>query len=116
MAALRNDIALNADRTFVLRVACKEQNADTLELEVRDLTGWTGAMQIRDTPGGTVLAEADVEIDTATGVVTATIAAADTDTATWRSGVYDLVIDDGAGSLDALAEGVARLRPSVTRS
>jgi hypothetical protein len=116
MAALRYDIALSADRTFVLRVACKEQDADTLELEIRDLTGWSGAMQIRDTPGGTVLAEADVEVDAATGTVTATVAAADTADATWRSGVFDLIIDDGAGYIDPLVEGVARLRPSVTRS
>jgi hypothetical protein len=116
MAALRYDIALSADRTFVLRVACKEQDSDTLELEIRDLTGWTGAMQVRDIPGGAVLAEADVEVDAATGMVTATIAAADTADATWRSGSYDLIIIDGTGFIDPLVEGVARLRPSITRS
>lgn len=114
MAAVRWNITLSNGRTFTLRVACKVENDDET-IDVRDLTGWTGAMQIRETADAdAVLATADVEIDTVTGIVTATITDADTEVMTWRSGVYDLIITDGTET-DTLAEGSALFRRSVTR-
>lgn len=115
MAAIQQDITLSNGRTFTLAVVCVEEDPTTHELNVRDLTGWTGAMQIRATADATVvLAEADVTIAVVSGTVTATIPDTDTDTMTWRSGVYDLIITDGTET-DTLAEGAARFKRSVTR-
>jgi hypothetical protein len=114
MAAVRYNITLSNGRTFTLRVACKVENDDDT-LDVRNLAGWTGAMQVRATADdATVLAEADVTIDTADGIVTATITDDETVSATWRAGVYDLIITDGTDT-EPLAEGTVLLRRSVTR-
>jgi hypothetical protein len=115
VAALKWDIEMFNGRTFTLRVACKTVSDTTGAVSVRDLTGWTGAMQIRPTTDDdTVYADADVTIDTATGIVTATVTDEDTAAATWRAGVYDLVITDGVDP-DTLVFGTARLRRSTTR-
>lgn len=115
MVAIAHNIVVKQGSTFELPVRCQVENPDTLQLEVRDLAGWTGAMQVRaSAEDDVVLAEADVSIETTTGTVTATIPDTDTDTMTWRSGVYDLIITDGTET-DCLAEGDARLRRSITR-
>lgn len=117
VGAIQTDIEIFAGRTYVLPVQCSTEDPDTHELAVRDLTGYTGAMQIRATADATtVLADAVVVIDTVTGVVTATVEAAETASATWRSGVYDLIIMDADDEpIDTLVTGAARLRRSVTR-
>jgi hypothetical protein len=116
LTAISHDIELRTGSTFTLPISCAEQDPDTLQLAVRDLTGWTGAMQIRPSAtSDTILAEAAVTIDVASGTVTATIDDVDTADMTWRSGVYDLIITDGTET-DPLAAGVARLVRGVTRS
>lgn len=113
---IQHDIVLREDRTFTLAVACVTEDPDTLEVDVRNLSGWSGAMQVRATgTAAAVLVEASVSIDVPTGVVTATIDPADTLDVTWRSGVYDLVITDGA-AIEPIAEGAVRLRQTVTRT
>jgi hypothetical protein len=115
LGAIQWDIELYNGRTSRLSVACVVEDPDSHRVEVRDLTGWTGAMQIRPTADdATVYAEAVVTIDIPTGVVTAVVTDEETADATWRAGVYDLVITDGINP-DTLAVGVARLRRSVTR-
>lgn len=115
MVAVEHNIIVEQGATLTLAVACFEEDPDTGQLAVRDLTGWTGAMQIRLTADSdTVLGEADVDVDAVTGVVTATIDDDVTAEYTWRAGVYDLIITDGIGT-DRLAEGTARCRRGVTR-
>lgn len=117
MVAIQQDITVEAYATFRFPpVICYAEDADTGQLVIRDLAGWTGTMQIRpDADSDTVLATADVAIDVDTGIVTATIDDTITATYTWRTGVYDLVITDGIET-DRLAEGDARLRRGVTRA
>lgn len=116
MGAIQRDITLSNGRTFTLTVECVTEDPETHQLEVRDLTGWTGAMQIRATADDTaVLATATVTINATTGVVTATITDDATTTMTWRSGVYDLIITGGSSETETLAKGVARFERSVTR-
>lgn len=83
-----------------------------------DLAGWTGHMQVRAerSPDATLLCEADVEIDTATGTVTGRILPADTEAADWVTGEYDLLIVNGADDTDRepLAYGTVSLRESTT--
>lgn len=85
---------------------------------VSDLTGYAGELQIwsshRD--DATLLVTGSVSINVATGVVTGTISGDDTLGATWRSGVYDMFIDNGAASgPEYIVRGLFRLRPTVTR-
>ena len=115
MAAIEQDIVIRQRSTFTLPVICYEVDPDTGHLAIRDLTGWTGAMQVRLTADSdTVLAEADVAIDVDSGTVTATIDDDVTAEYTWRSGVYDLIITDGIDT-DPLAAGAARCVRGVTR-
>lgn len=116
MGVLQHDIEIVNGRTFTLSIACFTEDPDSHRLTVRDLAGWTGAMQIRPTADDTAIyAQASVTIDVASGTVTATIPDEDTAAATWRAGVYDLYITDGVDP-DTLAAGTARLRRRVTRS
>jgi hypothetical protein len=117
MVAVEHNIIIRAGATFTLPVVCFEEDpeAEGDQLILRDLTGWTGAMQIRLTADSdTVLAEADVTIDVDTGTVTATFDDDVTAGYTWRAGVYDLIITDGVDT-DWLAEGTARCKRGVTR-
>jgi len=117
VTAIVNDIEIRTRSTFRLPVQCYEVDptGETDQLQVRDLTGWTGAMQVRATADDdTVLAEAAVTVDAANGLVTAVFDAADTTGYVWRSGVYDLIITDG-DEVDPLVTGVARCARGVTR-
>jgi hypothetical protein len=115
VAAIEHDIVIRTRSTFTLAVVCYDRDPDTLQLVIRDLTGWTGAMQVRLTADtDAVLAEADVDVDVDTGVVTATFDDDVTAEYTWRSGVYDLVITDGIDT-EPLSAGVARCVRGVTR-
>lgn len=116
MVAVRHDIILRQGASFSLPVACYVQNVETQQLEIRNLTGWSGAMQVRQTAESTmVLAQAVVTIDVLTGIVTASFDDATTAGYTWRTGVYDLIITNGVDT-DWLVEGRATLRRSITRS
>lgn len=115
MTAVEQDIVIRQRSTFTLPVICYEVDPDTGQLVIRDLTGWTGAMQVRLTADSdTVLAEADVTIDIDSGIVTAVIDDDVTAEYTWRSGVYDLIITDGIDT-EPLAAGAARCIRGVTR-
>lgn len=117
MVAVVQDVEIEQYATFELPILCLERDptGETDQLVVRDLTGWTGAMQVRlTTDSDTVLATAEVDIDIDLGVVTATIDDVTTAGYTWRSGVYDLTITDGV-STDRLARGVARCTRGTTR-
>lgn len=115
MATLQQDIELFNGRTFILSIACVVEDPNTHQTSIRDLTGWTGAMQIRPTPDDTtVYNTATVTITVATGIVTATITDTATAAAVWRAGAYDLIITNGI-EVDTLVAGTARLRRRTTR-
>lgn len=86
-----------------------------------DLTGFTARMHIRASVGSAdVLLELSTEnggiaIDPATGTITLSISATDTAALTWRQGVYDLELTDGAGVVTRLARGRVAVCPEVTR-
>jgi hypothetical protein len=115
--AIVSNIEIRTYSTFRLPVLCMEVDptGTTDQLQARDLTGWTGAMQVRATEDdATVLAEAAVEVDVVNSIVTAVIDADTTALYVWRSGVYDLIITDG-DEVDPLVTGVARCTRGVTR-
>lgn len=109
MVAVQQDIEVEQGITFELAV----EELDDDGVTPRDLSGYTGAMQIRPSEDSdVVLATAVVELST--GLVLATIDDAVTATYTWRVGVYDLEITNGSRT-DRIARGTARLTRQVTR-
>lgn len=108
MVAAYQDIVV--EDSFELVIELDDDNGDP-----RNLTGYTGAMQIRasrDDPTSTLLATATVTIDADDGIVTVTIG--DTSAMTWIAGYYDVVIEDGDGPPERILEGKATLRQGVT--
>lgn len=82
-----------------------------------DLTGYTASMQIRPYPGSSVLyydASEDFTLGGALGTILLVIPAADTDTFTWWSGVYDLILTDPYGIMTKLLSGTVTICPVVT--
>jgi hypothetical protein len=80
-----------------------------------NLAGYTGELEAwssyRD--DATLLATGSVAIDAPNGLVTGTIAASATASATWRSAVYDMKIVSGA-VVEYVVRGTIKLRPTVT--
>jgi hypothetical protein len=117
MAAVRRQIVIEQGANFafsfvVLDAAC----------EPRDLTGWKGRMQIRETHDApAALIDLDdvnggVSVNAATGRVSVTATAAQTQTLSAPSAfVYDIVGTASTGEVDRWVEGVARISPGVTR-
>jgi predicted amino acid dehydrogenase len=110
VGAIEWDIEVEQGATFELPIDCV-----TAEGEVRDLTGYTGVMQIRSSRStlGTLLATATVTITADTGRVVASIADTVTAAYDWHAGVYDLFITNGSRT-DKLATGNAKLIRAVT--
>lgn len=114
MTAVRKDVVVEQGATFELAVTVLTTD-DGVTYSPKNLTGYTGSMQIRSSVDATaVLATATVTIDSASGVVTATISDTLTNAMTWRAGVYDLEIANGSRT-DRLAYGNAKLERQVTR-
>ena len=110
MGAIEWDIEVEQRATFELPIDCVDASG-----AVRDLTGYTGEMQIRSSrsTAGTLLGTATVAITADTGRVVASI---DDDTTAgydWHAGVYDLFITNGSRT-DKLATGNAKLIRAIT--
>lgn len=110
MGAIEWDIEVEQRATFELPIDCVDTEGAT-----RDLTGYTGEMQIRTSrsTSGTLLGTATVTIEAATGRVLATIPMGTTALYDWHSGVYDLFITNGTRR-DKLATGTAKLIRAIT--
>jgi len=110
VGAIEWDIEVEQGATFELPIDCVDADGNT-----RDLTGYTGAMQIRSSRSilGTLLATATVTITAATGRVVASIDDDTTAAYDWHAGLYDLYITNGSRT-DKLATGNAKLIRAVT--
>lgn len=84
-----------------------------------DLTGYTARMSIKDRVGGTELFRLDttnsrIVLDVVESTITLTITAADTAAlTTWKKGVYDLELVNGA-AVSLLLTGTIEVIPEVT--
>jgi hypothetical protein len=81
-----------------------------------DLTGYTAAMQFRNYYGGTLLydASADIVLGGTAGTIALTIPASVTETFTWYSGVYDLLLTSAQGVATRLLAGNVNVSQGVT--
>lgn len=86
----------------------------------KDLTGWTARLQIRESIEDTttlvsLTSPSDIVITLATAEIAITISAAVTAALDFEEGVYDLELEDGAGNVTRLVEGVVTFVKEVTR-
>lgn len=84
-----------------------------------DLTGYTARMSIKDRVGGTVLFSLTTEnsrivISPSAKTVTLSIAAADTESMTFKKGVYDLEMVSALGVVTAISTGTITVSREVT--
>jgi len=113
MAVYVSNIIINTSTTFSQSFTLESVNTNS----ILDLTGYTGRSEMRKHSGST------------TGITTFTVSFPDrtggqvniglttTQTASLKPGryVYDLLIDDGAGTIDRVVEGMAIVSQGVTR-
>ena len=94
--------------------------ADDGHTTLQNITGWTAKMQIRDKPGGTILADSSTSDITLTingpaGEVLAHIAASKTSAFTWVEGAYDLFVFGPSNTpTDCVLFGDVTVQPQVT--
>ena len=113
MAVYVSNIVINTSTTFSQSFTLESVNTNS----ILDLTGYTGRSEMRKHSGST------------TGITTFTVSFPDrtggqvniglttTQTAALKPGryVYDLLIDDGNGSVDRVVEGMALVSQGATR-
>jgi DUF4097 and DUF4098 domain-containing protein YvlB len=80
-----------------------------------DLTGYTGAAQMRKHYTSTNAHSFTVSIANASGVVTLSMNAAVTGNISPGRYVYDCELTDGDGTVSRLIEGIVTITPQVTR-
>ena len=87
-----------------------------------DLTGCMARMQVRsEIESAAVLLElttgnGGIAIDGPAGKLTLYISPADTASATWESGVWDLEVEHPSGDVTRLVQGSISVSPEVTRA
>ena len=120
MPAGKKDFILQQGSKFVINITIWDDRADGI---LKDLTGYTAAMQLRDTvdDASTILSltspSSGITINTTTSVITVTITAVQAAAITTESMCYDLEITPSSGSADTLRilEGSMILSKEVTR-
>jgi len=101
---------------FQLTVNLQDQNGN-----VRTLTGFTAAMQVRsyveapETLAEFTTGDGSIEITPSTGTIVVTIDDDQTATFLWRHAQYDLFIFDSSDQGECVLEGKITVTPAVTR-
>lgn len=111
----RFDIEVQQGIKFALNVQARNESDNS----ILPLIGYSAKMQIRDKPGGTILLDAStsngmITINGPSGIVSILVPATTTDTMTWNTGVYDLVVFTTTADDIRLLEGYAALSLKVT--
>lgn len=109
------DIEIQQGAKFLLNVQARNK-ADN---SILSLVGYSGKLQIKSAPGGTLLMEAStangyITINGPSGIVSINVPATVTAPMTWNTGVYDLEVFTGAPDTIRLLEGYAALSLEVT--
>lgn len=111
------DITIQQGATFQLPLVWKD--GDGLPVNI---TGYTARMQVRRTHGSDTAALSltsaggDIVLGGVAGTIDITASATATAAITFRSGVYDVELEDGSGVVTRLIEGNVDVTPEVTRS
>jgi hypothetical protein len=116
MAASTYDILIEQGATFQLNLVWK----DSLGAPI-NLTGYTARMQVRQKYSDTTplldftTANGAITLGGTLGTIQVIGLATLTDTLTVKSGVYDLELVSGTGTVTRLIEGAVTITPQVTR-
>lgn len=116
MTAGTHNITVEQGATFTLSAVYKDSAG-----AVVDLTGYTARMQIRKrkstttTLSDSTTANGEIAITALSGLVVVTIPAATTADFEGKTAFYDLELEDAAGTVTRLLEGVVTISKEVTR-
>lgn len=102
------DLMLYAGDSFARTFTLKDSNGVAI-----DLTGLTGRAQVRDRPGGKLLASFTVVVTPLTGTIEVSLTATQTRALT-NGGVWDLELDGGDTNTHTIVAGKVKICPDVT--
>ena len=108
--AIKAHITIDQGATYSTSIDVTDDAGDAV-----DLTGYTGAAQMRKHYTSTNAHSFTVSIANASGVVTLSMNAAVTGNISPGRYVYDCELTDGDGTVSRLIEGIVTITPQVTR-
>lgn len=108
--ALKANIDIDQGTTFATTIDVTDEDGNIV-----DLTGFTGAAQMRKHYTSTTYYAFTVSITAATGQVTLSMAANATSNVAAGRYVYDCELTDSLGTVSRLVEGIVTVSPGVTR-
>jgi DUF4097 and DUF4098 domain-containing protein YvlB len=108
--ALKANIQIDQGTTYSTNIDVTDDNGDPV-----DLTGYSGAAQLRKHYTSTNAHSFTVAIANASGVVTLSMTANVTANIAAGRYVYDCELTDGDGTVSRLIEGIVTVTPQVTR-
>jgi hypothetical protein len=109
--AAYSEIVIEQNATFSSKVYVEDIYNNPV-----NLSGYQSAAQMRKSYYSSTAYIIDTEITgTSNGEITLSITAANTANLPIGRMVYDLIVDDGAGTITRVVEGIATILPSVTR-
>lgn len=108
--ALKANITIDQGTSFATTIDVTDEEGNVI-----DLTGFTGAAQMRKHYTSTTYYAFDVSITAATGEVTLAMTANATNNVAAGRYVYDCELTDSVGTVSRLVEGIVTVTPGVTR-
>lgn len=108
--AIKAHLQIDQGANYSTSIDVTDDNGDPT-----DLTGYTGAAQMRKHYTSTNAHSFVVSIGNASGVVTLSMNAAVTGNISPGRYVYDCELTDSAGTVSRLIEGIVTITPQVTR-
>lgn len=108
--ALKANITIDQGTSFATTIDVTDEEGNVV-----DLTGFTGAAQMRKHYTSTTYYAFTVSITAATGEVTLSMTANATNNVASGRYVYDCELTDGSGTVSRLVEGIVTVTPGVTR-
>jgi hypothetical protein len=108
--ALKANITIDQGTSFATTIDVTDEEGNVV-----DLTGFTGAAQMRKHYTSTTYYAFTVSITAGTGEVTLSMTANATNNVAAGRYVYDCELTDGSGTVSRLVEGIVTVTPGVTR-
>jgi hypothetical protein len=108
--ALKANITIDQGTSFATTIDVTDEEGNTI-----DLTGFTGAAQMRKHYTSSAQTAFTVSITFSTGEVTLSMSANVTNNIAAGRYVYDCELNDGNGTISRLVEGIVTVTPGVTR-
>lgn len=108
--ALKANITIDQGTSFATTIDVTDEDGNVI-----DLTGYTGAAQMRKHYTSTTYYAFTVSITAGTGEVTLSMTANATNNVAAGRYVYDCELTDGSGTVSRLVEGIVTVTPGVTR-